>query len=114
MPKERWETLEDYVQATLPGAWKTANSGAVRGDGDVLTQRYLVECKSKGTAAGISLSKAEVRKAMQQAVKKARQPLFVMENELQQKWACLPYDEFVRIMEILQMMEDQTIKPKDE
>lgn len=98
---ERWQELEDYVAATLPKAKKTKASGAVRRDGDMHTPRYLVECKAKSNSTGVSITGAELKKGLQQAIKKNRQLLFVVENGQYQKFAVLRYEELVKLLETL-------------
>lgn len=107
MPKERWEILEQFVQATFPGAMRTKGSGSVNRDGDLLAPRFLIECKCKAVG-GISVSKAEILKATQQAIRKGKKPLIVFENETGRRFACVDYDELVKLEESLRMWEDHT------
>ena len=59
----------------------------------------MVECKNKmGTCQGISITAAEVKKGIQQALKKNRRPIFVLKNAHQQLWACIPYRVLVELL----------------
>ena len=100
-PRNIGDELEDYVLSTLPNTRKTKGSGSVRGDGDLHQgEDYLVECKNKmGTCQGISITGAEVKKGIQQALKKNRRPVFILKNAQKDIWACIPYRELVSLIQ---------------
>ena len=91
--------LEETVLATFPDTKKTKGSGSVRGDGDLHHPDYMLECKTNNKSEGISISKADLRKGIQQALKVNRRPIFVMKNALGQTWVCVPYMEFINLLE---------------
>jgi hypothetical protein len=107
MSRKIGDPLENYVDGTFPLAFKTKNSGGLHGDGDLLTPDFLIECKTKSSCLGISFSGREVLKGKQQAVKKTRQPLFVLKNGDAEMWAAMPYAKLVRIMKELQELREQ-------
>jgi hypothetical protein len=70
--KERGDALEDIIIEELnqyPGLSpkKTNGSGAVHGDGDVITSRVIIDSKVKGKGTSISISRAEFNKIRLQA-----------------------------------------------
>ena len=92
------DALEEHVLETLPNTTKTKGSGSVRGDGDIHHPVYMVECKTKYGSDGISITKLELRKGMQQALKVQLKPMFVMKNGLGQILACIPYRDMVNLL----------------
>lgn len=104
-PRSRGTPLELYIEATFPGAKCTSNSGATFEEGDVHTERFLIEAKTKSTIIGISFSGQEVRKAIQQGIKRRRTPLLVLRNRLSHDWACLPYQTLVEMQKRLDYLE---------
>lgn len=104
-PRTRGTPLELYIEATYPGAETTSNSGATFEEGDLHTQVFLIEAKTRTKIKGISISAEDVRKGIGQGIKRRRTPMFVLRNGLAHDWACLPYQKLVEMQKRLDFLE---------
>ena len=101
MKKKLWEQLQEDVQRILQiydsPAKVTVGSGAVKGNGDVISCRFMVECKQR-TKKNITIQHKVWKKIQQEAELLDRIPAVASMNQDQIVLITLSLGDFGRIL----------------
>lgn len=104
------DVLEELLLTDLkqvdPRAKKTSNSGATRGDGDIHTSFFAIDCKHYPKAKNYNVSKADLDKSKQQATS-AHLPFGAVATMISnnQIAVTIPFAHFLELCETLARYE---------
>lgn len=100
------ELLLSYIKPFDDRTKKTSNSGATRGDGDVHTSFFAIDCKHYPNAKNFNVSKADIDKSKQQAAS-AHLPFGAVATMISnnQIAVTIPFAHFLELCETLARYE---------
>jgi hypothetical protein len=100
-PQEKGKALEKYVEGLLSHVyrtWITNGSGNVSDDADVKSGPFLIECKYRDRPNTV-INAGVWKKLTGQAWRQRKQPLLVLQNSEDKRFAVVEFDLLVEILE---------------
>lgn len=95
-----WEQLQEDAKTALgiidSNPRVTKGSGAVKGNGDVISDTFMVECKLRNTDS-FTINYKVVQKIRQEARLLGKVPLLVNRNKAKETLVTLTLDDFINI-----------------
>jgi hypothetical protein len=97
--------LEKYTLASFESfdskARRTKNSGAGLQKGDLYTTNYIFECKKRDTKNCTIVKKVWDKLCREIPTSSLKTPVLILENNCNDKFAVLDFNDFIRIAEEL-------------
>ena len=95
-----WEQLQEDVRVVLESvdsrAKVTKGSGAVKGNGDVISDNYMAECKYRSTVA-FSINPSVVHKVQEEARLLGKIPIIATRNKAKETLVTMTLKDFAKI-----------------
>lgn len=96
-----WEQLQEDVKIALniidSSSRVTKGSGAVKGNGDVISGTFMAECKLRNTDS-FTINYKVVQKIRQEARLLGKVPLLVNRNKAKETLITMTLDDFINIV----------------
>jgi hypothetical protein len=96
MGRRKGSELENYIAKRFNG-YKTYNSGATHGNGDVITDLFTIECKHWNTDS-YSIKYDVWNKLKEEADKDRKLPLLVCQNKSEKILVTLSLNDFLEVL----------------